>query len=250
MLTKYQWDFLYRNSDSHTVHTQASNILDWTNEIELSWTTIPIFSSFLEKLYSIQNYFIYYLLARRICSRISESVYVLDVHIREAVARHQSRLRIERRRQEETCIITRTSFIPRLDSFLDGLYSAECRRRTYDFFSQRTWGKVLEQFLKWLNDFVKERPKPRFMYYHEELAQEIIDAANNRGKVVKKKDDIHKLAQANKAYSHNRWGWRWSQNSVGDCIERWRWNDDKVMSMLIETLSEVCQECNYLYWLT
>uniref|UniRef100_A0A6G1S5L5 28S ribosomal protein S7, mitochondrial n=1 Tax=Aceria tosichella TaxID=561515 RepID=A0A6G1S5L5_9ACAR len=60
--------------------------------------------------------------------------------------------------------------------------------------------------MKWLNDLVKERPKPRVRHYHEELAQEIIDAANNRGKVVKKKDDMHKLAQANKAYSHYRWG--------------------------------------------
>lgn len=59
--------------------------------------------------------------------------------------------------------------------------------------------------MKWLNDLVKERPKPRVKHYHEELAQEIIDAANNRGKTVKKKDDIHKLAQANKAYSHYRW---------------------------------------------
>jgi small subunit ribosomal protein S7 len=60
--------------------------------------------------------------------------------------------------------------------------------------------------MKWLNDLVKERPKRRVRHYHEELAQEIIDAANNQGKVVKKKDDLHKLAQANKAYAHYRWG--------------------------------------------
>lgn len=60
--------------------------------------------------------------------------------------------------------------------------------------------------MKWLNDLVKDRPKPRKRHYPEELAQEIVDAANMTGKVVKKKDDLHKLAQANKAYSHYRWG--------------------------------------------
>ena len=59
--------------------------------------------------------------------------------------------------------------------------------------------------MKWLNSMVKDRPKPRVKHYHEELAQEIIDASQNQGKVVKRKDDIHKLAQANKAYSHYRW---------------------------------------------
>lgn len=60
--------------------------------------------------------------------------------------------------------------------------------------------------MKWLNDMILDRPKPRVRHYHEELAQEIIEAANGRGKVVKKRDDIHKLAQANKAYAHYRWG--------------------------------------------
>ena len=60
--------------------------------------------------------------------------------------------------------------------------------------------------MKWLNQMILDRPKPRVKHYYQELAQEIIEAANGRGKVVKKKDDIHKLAQANKAYSHYRWG--------------------------------------------
>lgn len=60
--------------------------------------------------------------------------------------------------------------------------------------------------MKWLDTTIKERPKPRKRHYYEELAQEVIDAASGRGKVVKKRDDIHKLAQANKAYSHYRWG--------------------------------------------
>lgn len=60
--------------------------------------------------------------------------------------------------------------------------------------------------MKWLNSMIKERPKPREKHYHEELAWEIIEAAQGRGKVVKKRDDMHKLAQANKAYAHYRWG--------------------------------------------
>jgi small subunit ribosomal protein S7 len=37
------------------------------------------------------------------------------------------------------------------------------------------------------------------------LAQEIIDAYNNTGSVVKKKEDVHKMAQANRAFAHFRW---------------------------------------------
>ncbi|TVR54150.1 MAG: 30S ribosomal protein S7 [Puniceicoccaceae bacterium] len=39
----------------------------------------------------------------------------------------------------------------------------------------------------------------------EALAQEIIDAYNNAGAIVKKKDDTHRMAQANRAFAHLRW---------------------------------------------
>ena len=39
----------------------------------------------------------------------------------------------------------------------------------------------------------------------EALAHEIIDAYNNTGSVVKKKEDVHKMAQANRAFAHFRW---------------------------------------------
>jgi small subunit ribosomal protein S7 len=39
----------------------------------------------------------------------------------------------------------------------------------------------------------------------EKLAAEIIDAANNRGGAVKKREDIHKMAEANRAFAHYRW---------------------------------------------
>lgn len=40
---------------------------------------------------------------------------------------------------------------------------------------------------------------------YESLAQEIIDAYKNTGTVVKKKDDMHRMAQANRAFAHLRW---------------------------------------------
>jgi small subunit ribosomal protein S7 len=39
----------------------------------------------------------------------------------------------------------------------------------------------------------------------EKLAAEILDASNNRGGAVKKRDDVHRMAEANKAFAHYRW---------------------------------------------
>ena len=39
----------------------------------------------------------------------------------------------------------------------------------------------------------------------ERLANEILDAVNNQGGAVKKKEDSHKMAEANKAFAHYRW---------------------------------------------
>jgi len=39
----------------------------------------------------------------------------------------------------------------------------------------------------------------------EKLAAEILDASNNRGGAVKKKEDVHRMAEANKAFAHYRW---------------------------------------------
>ena len=41
--------------------------------------------------------------------------------------------------------------------------------------------------------------------YSEKLAGELMDAANNRGNAVKKREDTHKMADANRAFSHYRW---------------------------------------------
>jgi small subunit ribosomal protein S7 len=39
----------------------------------------------------------------------------------------------------------------------------------------------------------------------ERLAGELLDAANLRGGAIKKKDDVHRMAEANKAFAHYRW---------------------------------------------
>jgi small subunit ribosomal protein S7 len=56
--------------------------------------------------------------------------------------------------------------------------------------------------MRWLADHARARAG-RSM--HEKLADEIIDAANERGESVKKREDTHRMAEANKAFSHYRW---------------------------------------------
>ena len=56
--------------------------------------------------------------------------------------------------------------------------------------------------MKWLLSFARERKEHSM---EERVAAELIDAANNRGSSVKKKEDTHKMAEANKAFAHYRW---------------------------------------------
>jgi small subunit ribosomal protein S7 len=56
--------------------------------------------------------------------------------------------------------------------------------------------------LRWLIGYATERGEKGMM---QKLAGEIMDAANNRGNAVKKREDTHKMAEANKAFSHYRW---------------------------------------------
>jgi small subunit ribosomal protein S7 len=39
----------------------------------------------------------------------------------------------------------------------------------------------------------------------DKLSNELLDAANNRGAAIKKKEDVHRMAEANKAFAHYRW---------------------------------------------
>ena len=56
--------------------------------------------------------------------------------------------------------------------------------------------------LRWLTLFTRKRGEK---YMYERLAKELMDAANNTGASVKKKDDTHKMAEANKAFANYRW---------------------------------------------
>ncbi len=56
--------------------------------------------------------------------------------------------------------------------------------------------------LRWLTNYSRNRGEKTMK---ERLAGEIMDAANNTGSAVKKREDTHKMAEANKAFAHFRW---------------------------------------------
>jgi small subunit ribosomal protein S7 len=56
--------------------------------------------------------------------------------------------------------------------------------------------------LRWLIGYARSRGEKSMV---ERLAAEVLDAANNRGGAVKKRDDTHRMAEANKAFAHYRW---------------------------------------------
>ena len=56
--------------------------------------------------------------------------------------------------------------------------------------------------LRWLTSYARNRNEKTMK---ERLANEILDAINNQGGAVKKKEDTHKMAEANKAFAHFRW---------------------------------------------
>jgi small subunit ribosomal protein S7 len=56
--------------------------------------------------------------------------------------------------------------------------------------------------IRWLIDAARKRGENTM---EERLSSELMDAANNRGTAVKKREDTHRMAEANKAFSHYRW---------------------------------------------
>ena len=56
--------------------------------------------------------------------------------------------------------------------------------------------------MRWLIQFARKRPGRSMQ---EKLAAELMDAANNLGATIKKREDTHKMAEANKAFAHYRW---------------------------------------------
>ena len=56
--------------------------------------------------------------------------------------------------------------------------------------------------LRWLITYARGRGEKGMI---DKLSNELLDAANNRGAAIKKKEDVHRMAEANKAFAHYRW---------------------------------------------
>jgi small subunit ribosomal protein S7 len=56
--------------------------------------------------------------------------------------------------------------------------------------------------MRWIVQFSRARPEKSMV---ERLAGELLDAANQRGAAIKKREDTHRMAEANKAFAHYRW---------------------------------------------
>ncbi|MDD3679472.1 MAG: 30S ribosomal protein S7 [Candidatus Shapirobacteria bacterium] len=59
--------------------------------------------------------------------------------------------------------------------------------------------------IRWFIEAARSRPNKEYHTFAEKLAAEIISAVKNEGGAIKKKEDTHRMAEANKAFSHFRW---------------------------------------------
>lgn len=59
--------------------------------------------------------------------------------------------------------------------------------------------------IRWLISAARARSNSQYHHFYDKLSAEILDAAKNQGGAVEKKNQIHKVAEANKAFSHFRW---------------------------------------------
>ena len=56
--------------------------------------------------------------------------------------------------------------------------------------------------IRWLVSYARERGEKTMF---ERLAKEVLEASDNRGAAVRKKEDVHRMAESNKAFAHYRW---------------------------------------------
>ena len=59
--------------------------------------------------------------------------------------------------------------------------------------------------IRWLVEISNKRPNKQYHSFAEKLAAEILDALDNKGGVIEKKNAAHRMAEANKAFAHFRW---------------------------------------------
>jgi small subunit ribosomal protein S7 len=73
---------------------------------------------------------------------------------------------------------------------------------TYQVPIEMRRGRDITLALRWLTNYSRQRREHTMA---ERLAGEILDASNNVGAAVKRREDTHKMAEANRAYAHYRW---------------------------------------------
>lgn len=59
--------------------------------------------------------------------------------------------------------------------------------------------------IRWLIQAAQTRPNSQYHTFDKKLAAELLDAAKNEGGAVRKKEEVHRIAEANKAFAHFRW---------------------------------------------
>ena len=59
--------------------------------------------------------------------------------------------------------------------------------------------------IRWIINAAKARTNREFKTFDTKFAAELLDAANNMGTAIKKRDETHRMAEANKAFAHFRW---------------------------------------------
>lgn len=59
--------------------------------------------------------------------------------------------------------------------------------------------------IRWIVEFAKKRSNKEFHTFAEKLAVELLDASNNVGEAIKKRDTVHRMAEANRAFAHFKW---------------------------------------------
>lgn len=59
--------------------------------------------------------------------------------------------------------------------------------------------------IRWLVLAARTRPNREYHTYKEKLAAELLDAYDNTGRAVRKKEEVHRMAEANRAFAHFRW---------------------------------------------
>ncbi|MDP3724404.1 MAG: 30S ribosomal protein S7 [bacterium] len=59
--------------------------------------------------------------------------------------------------------------------------------------------------IRWILQAASSRPNSQYKTMQAKLAAELLDAAQNQGTAMKKRDDVHRMAEANRAFAHFRW---------------------------------------------